>query len=177
MIIPPHITSVDWISHLLFSLALGSFILKDRSRETMALVAAASLLPDLDTLWYPRSGLHSPLVLLALALVPAIKNRALLTPLLVGFWSHSALDIFLFDNSNHTIKNLANQIVSNESVAQNIENGITMYTAADGIMLFYPFSSETFSITLGEESYALIAGFIAAMAVIAFLRFRGLCGK
>ena len=157
--------NMDWISHLLFSLTLGAILLKDRSRQKMALVATASLLPDLDILWNHRSGLHSPLVLLTLALLTVIRNRALFAPLLVGFWSHSALDIFLFDNSNHTIKNLANQVVTNDSLAKNIEENITRYTAADGIMLFYPFSSDKFSITLNEESYTIMAGFIAAIAV------------
>ena len=159
--------NMDWISHLLFGLTLGAILLKDRSRQRMALVATASLLPDLDILWYHRSGLHSPLVLLVLALLSVIRNRALFAPLLVGFWSHSALDIFLFDNSNHTIQNLANQIVSNESVAQHIEDNIMRYTAANGIMLFYPFNNEQFSITLDENSYAIVAGFIAAIAVFA----------
>ena len=158
---------MDWISHLLFGLTLGALLLKDRSRQKMALIATASLLPDLDILWYHRGGLHSPLVLLALALLTVIRNRALFAPLLIGFWSHSALDIFLFDNSNHTIKNLANQVVANESLAKNIEENITRYTAADGIMLFYPFSNEKFSITLNEGSYAIMAGFIAAIAIFA----------
>jgi hypothetical protein len=121
----------------------------------MAVVMAASLFPDLDILWYHRSGLHSPLVLLVLALLLAIRYRVLFAPLLIGFWSHSALDIFLFDNSNHTIQNLANQIVSNESVAQNIEDNIMRYTAANGIMLYYPFSGEQFSITLMEKAMQL----------------------
>lgn len=160
---------MDWISHLLFSLILGTILLKNRSREKMVLVAIASLMPDLDTLWYHRSALHSPLVLLAFALLPAVQNRALFAPLITGFWSHSALDIFLFDNSQHTIKNLANQVVANDSFAQHIEDNITRYIAADGIMLFYPFSDEKFSITLGEESYAIIAGSIIVIAVLVFL--------
>ena len=162
--------NMDWISHLLFGLTLGAILLKDRSRQKMALVATASLLPDLDILWHHRSGLHSPLVLLTLALLTVIRNRALFAPLLVGFWSHSTLDIFLFDNSNHTIKNLANQVVTNDSLAKNIEENITRYIAADGIMLFYPFSNEKFSITLNEESYTIMAGFIVAIAVFAAAR-------
>lgn len=160
---------MDWISHLLFGLALGAILLKDRFRGKMIFLAVASLLPDLDILWYHRSELHSPLVLLVIALLPAIRDRAIFVPLLIGFWSHSALDIFLFDNSNHTIKNLANQVVANESVAQSIEENVTSYISADGIMLFYPFSSEKFSITLGEESYAIMAGVIIVIAVLAFL--------
>lgn len=160
---------MDWISHLLFSFSLGAVLLKDRSREKMGLVAVASLLPDLDIFWYHRSALHSPLVLLVFALLLSIKERALLAPILTGFWSHTALDIFLFDNAKHTIKNLTNQIVGNESIAQNIEDNITRYIAADGIMLFYPFSHEMFSITLDEDSYAIIAGFIIVMAILAFL--------
>lgn len=160
---------MDWISHLLFGFAIGAIILEDTTRGKMALVAVASLFPDLDILWYHRSGLHSPLVLLVLALLLAIRHRALFAPLLTGFWSHSLLDIFLFDNSNHTIQTLANQIVANESVAQHIEDNITRYTAADGIMLFYPFSGEKFSITLDEKSYAIIAGLIIVIAGLAFL--------
>lgn len=160
---------MDWISHLLFGLALGAILLKDRFRGKMIFLAVASLLPDLDILWSHRSELHSPLVLLIFALLPAVRNRALFVPLLTGFWSHSALDIFLFDNSNHTIKNLANQVVTNESVAQSIEENVTRYIAADGIMLFYPFSNEKFSIILGEESYAIMAGTIIAIAAFAFL--------
>ncbi len=160
---------MDWISHLLFSFVLGAILLEDTTREKMAFVAVASLFPDLDVLWYHRSGLHSPFVLLVLALLLAVRHRALFAPLLIGFWSHSLLDIFLFDNSNHTIQTLANQVVANESVAQQIENNITRYTAADGIMLFYPFSSDKFSITLDEKSYAIIAGLITVIAVLTFL--------
>ncbi len=160
---------MDWISHLLFSFAIGAIILEDTTREKMALVAVASLFPDLDILWYHRSGLHSPLILLVLALLLAVQHRALFAPLLIGFWSHSLLDIFLFDNSNHTIQSLANQVVANESVAQHIEDNITRYTAADGIMLFYPFSSEKFSITLNEKSYAIIAGLIIVIAGLTYL--------
>ncbi len=160
---------MDWISHLLFSLSLGAVLLKDRSREKMVLVATASLLPDLDILWYHRSALHSPLVLLVFALLFSIKKSALFAPLLTGFWSHTVLDIFLFDNSKHTIKNLANQVVANESIAQHIEDNVTRYITADGIMLLYPFSDEKFSITLDEESYAIIAGLIVVIALFAFL--------
>ncbi|VVB92759.1 LexA-binding, inner membrane-associated putative hydrolase [uncultured archaeon] len=160
---------MDWISHLLFSLALGAILLKDRTREKMVLVALASLFPDLDILWYHRSILHSPFVLLLLALVLIFRNRAFFAPLLISFWSHSALDIFLFDNSNHTIKNLANQVVGNESIAQHIEDNITRYASADGIMLFWPFSGERFSITLEEKSYAIVAGFIIMIAMFSFL--------
>jgi len=137
----------------------------------MSVVAVAALFPDLDTLWYHRSGLHSPLVLLALAMLFAIRYRAYFTPLLIGFWSHSGLDIFLFNNSNHTIQNLANNIVLNASKAQHIEYSMMKYTAADGIMLFYPFNSEKFSITLDEKSYAIIAGFIIVISIIAFVWF------
>lgn len=160
---------MDWISHLLFSFALGAILLEEMTREKMAFVTVASLFPDLDILWHHRSGLHSPLVLLVLALLLAIRNRALFAPLLIGFWSHSVLDIFLFDNSNHTIQTLANQVVANESVARHIEDNITRYTAADGIMLFYPFSGEKFSIILDEKSYAIIAGLIIVIAVLAFI--------
>ncbi len=160
---------MDWISHLLFGLTLGAILLKDRSQGKMALVAFASLLPDVDMLWHHRSGLHSPLVLLLLALLLAIRNRALFAPLIIGFLSHSALDIFLFDNSNHAIKDLANYVVANETAARHIEENIMRYTAADGIMLFYPFSSEKFSITLSIENYAIIAGFIAAIAAFVFI--------
>lgn len=167
---------MDWISHLLFSFALGAILLEETTREKMAFVAVASLFPDLDILWHHRSG---PLVLLVLALLLAIRNRALFAPLLIGFWSHSVLDIFLFDNSNHTIQTLANQVVANESVAQHIEDNMMRYTAADGIMLFYPFSDEKFSIILDEKSYAIIAGLIIVIAVLAFiwLYFKGGCRK
>ncbi len=170
---------MDWISHLLFSFVLGAILLKDATRKKMALVAIASLFPDLDVLWYHRSGLHSPLVLLVLAILLVIRNRAFFAPLLIGFWSHSALDIFLFDNSHHTIQILTNNIVSNESVAQHIEDNITRYTAADGLMLFYPFNSEKFSIILDEKSYVVVAGFIILMAVFTFVWFyfkRKSCG-
>ncbi len=162
---------MDWISHLLFSFVLGAILLKNVTNEKMALVAIASLFPDLDILWHHRSGLHSPLVLLVLALLLVIRNRAFFAPLLIGFWSHSALDIFLFDNSSHTIQTLTSQVVSNDSMAQHIENSIMRYTAADGIMLFYPLNSEKFSITLDEKSYAIVAGFIIVMAVFTFVCF------
>ncbi len=161
---------MDWISHLAFSLSLGAILLKDKSKEKMALVAAASLFPDLDILWYHRSALHSPFVLLVLALALTIRNRTFFAPLLIGFWSHSALDIFLFDNSNHTIKNLANQVTGNDIISRHIEDNITRYASADGIMLLWPFSGERFSITLEERSYAIVAGFIILLALFTFLR-------
>lgn len=160
---------MDWISHVLFSMALGAILLKDKTSEKMVLVALASLFPDLDILWYHRSGLHSPFVLLVFALALTIRNRAFFAPLLMGFWSHSALDIFLFDNSNHTIKNLANQVVGNDTIAQHIEDNITRYASSDGIMLFWPFSGEKFSITLEEKSYAIMVGFIIIIAMFSFL--------
>ncbi len=160
---------MDWISHLLFSLSLGAILLKDRTREKMVVVALASLFPDLDILWYHRSGLHSPFILLLLALVLTIRNRTFFAPLLIGFWSHTALDIFLFDNSNHTIKNVANQVIGNDIIAQHIEDNVMRYASADGIMLFWPFSGERFSITLEEKSYAIMAGFIIMIAMFSFL--------
>jgi membrane-bound metal-dependent hydrolase YbcI (DUF457 family) len=160
---------MDWISHLLFSFVLGTILLKDVTRKKMAVVMVASLFPDVDILWHHRSELHSPLVLLVIALLLSIRYRVFFAQLLIGFWSHSILDIFLFDNSNHTIQNLANQIVSNESVAQHIEDNIMRYTAANGIMLFYPFNREEFSITLDEKSYAIVAGFIMVTALLAFV--------
>jgi membrane-bound metal-dependent hydrolase YbcI (DUF457 family) len=120
-------------------------------------------------LWQHRSELHAPFILLLFAFLIATQNPAYFKPALLGFWSHSLLDIFLFDNSRHTIKNLANQIVANESLAQTVEDNIMQLTSADGIMLFYPFSTEKFSIILSEESYVIIAGFIAAMAALALL--------
>lgn len=170
---------MDWISHLLFSLSLGALLLKDRSRVTMVLVAVASLLPDVDMLWGHRSEIHTPLVLLAFAFMLSLalssgmraefKYPAFFSPLLFGFWSHSALDIFLFDNSRQTIKNLANQIVSNESVAQNVQDTVMHYASADGIMLFYPVSDEKFSIVLGEENYVIVAGLILILSLLIFL--------
>ncbi|MEM2924245.1 MAG: hypothetical protein QXJ68_00960 [Methanocellales archaeon] len=156
---------MDWISHLLFALTLG-IILRERR---IKLVLISSLLPDMDMLWHHRSELHAPLILLALAALISIQNSAFFKPVLLGFWSHSILDIFLFDNSKHTIKNIANQIVANESLAQNVENNIMQLTSADGIMLFYPFSLEKYSIILTEESYVFIAALIAGVAVIFFL--------
>lgn len=154
---------------MLFSFALAAILLKNRSRKTIALVAISSLLPDVDMLWQHRSEVHAPLILLAFALPLAIQYRAFFKPALLGLWSHSALDIFLFDNSKQTIKNLANQVVANESIAQNIQDSVMRYTSADGIVLLYPFSGEKFSIILGEESYAIIAGFILVMAAFVFL--------
>jgi membrane-bound metal-dependent hydrolase YbcI (DUF457 family) len=166
---------MDWISHLLFGFTLGTVLLKGATREKMAVLFVACLFPDLDILWHHRSGLHSPLILLALALLLAIHYRSYFAPLLIGFWSHSALDIFLFDDSNHTIQNLANHVVSNATMAQHIENNVMHYTAADGIMLLYPVSSKIFSITLNEKSYAIVAGFIIIIAVLAsvWLYFKG----
>ncbi len=64
---------------------------------------------------------------------------------------------------------LTNHVVMNESLSRHIEENVMRYTAADGIMLFYPFSNEKFSITLSGENYAIIAGFIAAVAAFTFL--------
>lgn len=157
---------MDWVSHLLFAFALSSII--KVSERRIAIVLISSLLPDIDMLWQHRSELHAPLILLAFAFLIGIQNSAFFKPVLLGLWSHSLLDIFLFDNSKHTIKNLANQIVANESLAQKVEDSIMQLTTANGIMLFYPFTAEKFSIVLSEESYAIIAAFIAVIAV-AFL--------
>lgn len=162
---------MDWISHLLFSFSLSTILLKDITRKKMSILVVATLFPDLDTLWHHRSGLHSPLILLMLALVFAIQYRTYLTTLLIGFWSHSALDIFLFNNSNHTFQKLASNVVSNQTTALNIETNVMRYTAADGIMLFYPFNNESFSITLDEKSYPIVAGFIVVISILAFIWF------
>ncbi len=154
---------------MLFAITLSFILIPRASRNSLALGLISSLLPDIDMLWEHRSELHAPIILLAFALLIAIQNPAFFKPVLIGFWSHSLLDVFLFDNSRHTIKDLANQIVANESLARNIEDSIMQLTSADGIMLFYPFSQEKFSIILSEESYAIIAAFITVIAVAVFL--------
>ncbi len=46
-----------------------------------------------------------------------------------------------------------------------------LYTAADGLMVFYPLNNEKFSIILDEKTYVIVAGFIIIMAVFTFVWF------
>ncbi|NIA03600.1 MAG: hypothetical protein GWP12_03605, partial [Nitrospirae bacterium] len=94
--------------------------------------------------------LHAPIVLLTIAIIIGLAYPLSFRPLLAGFLSHSLLDIFLFDNSQGTIRNIINLIVTNNTAAAWINHSVTTKVAAKGIMLLYPFSQKMYYLLLTE---------------------------
>lgn len=163
---------MDWISHIIFGLSVTRLAYMNRQYEwekyrTMIVLAAivASLFPDLDILTTHRSELHAPLVLAALAGVIGLAFPRYFRPLLTGFLSHSLLDMFLFDNSKGTIRQIIDIAITNESTASEVNEAVVAGVAADGIMLLYPLSRQTYSILLTETTYAFVAILVLGFAI------------
>ncbi|MCL7413510.1 MAG: metal-dependent hydrolase [ANME-2 cluster archaeon] len=164
---------MDWISHFIFGLSVTRLIYLDRpldwnkNRTFILLVAAAaSLFPDLDILTTHRSELHAPLVLAVLAGIIGLAFPIYFRPLLTGFLSHSLLDIFLFDNSKGTIRQIIDTAITNDTAASEVNEAVVDGVAANGIMLLYPLSRQMYSILLTETTYAFAAILILCVAVI-----------
>lgn len=153
---------MDWVCHLLFAYGTGRFARIDDIRVVMI----ACLFPDIDLLWHHRSFLHAPLILLIIAIAISIYRSHLFKPLLCGFWSHSALDIFLFDNTKETIKHSLERVISDETVVEHTNTMIVEHTGADGIMMLYPLSTRCYHILLDEKAYLLVALAIVTLAIV-----------
>lgn len=165
---------MDWISHIIFGLALTrlAFIYQhaewNKYRSYFVVLAVvASLFPDLDILTTHRSELHAPLVLLGLAILMGLAYPLSFRPVIAGFWSHSLLDIFLFDNSQGTIRNIIDVVVTNDTAAAEINNTVTTKVAAEGIMLLYPLSQKMYYILLTERTYPLMMAVVLGSAIAA----------
>jgi hypothetical protein len=165
---------MDWISHTIFGLAMTRLAFIDRPAQWnkyrsyfVVLAVVASLFPDLDILTTHRSELHAPLVLLGLAILIGLAYPISFRPMLAGFWSHSILDIFLFDNSQGTIRNIIDVVVTNDTAAAEINNTVTTKVAAEGIMLLYPLSQKMYYILLTEQTYSIMVVVVLSTAVAA----------
>lgn len=170
---------MDWISHIILGLALTrlAFIRSplewERYRSTIILIgAAASLFPDIDILTTHRSEMHAPMVLLLFAITIGFIFPLSFRPLLCGLLSHSLLDIFLFDNSQGTIRNIIDMVVTNDTAAGNVNEVVVSKIEAEGIMLLYPLSKKMYYILLTESTYPIMAAVVVctALAVLYFSR-------
>jgi len=86
--------------------------------------------------------------------------------LLAGFLSHSMLDIFLFDNSRGTIRQIIDIAITNDTAASAVNEAVVTGVAANGIMLLYPLSCEMYYILLTETTYAIVAMLVLCIAAI-----------
>ncbi|MCL7414981.1 MAG: metal-dependent hydrolase [ANME-2 cluster archaeon] len=164
---------MDWISHIIFGLTIARLGFMNRPQEwekyrtIIILVAiAASLFPDLDILGTHRSELHAPVVLAALAGIIGLAYPLSFRPLLSGFLSHSLLDIFLFDNSKDTIRQIIDIAITNDTTASEVNEVVITGVAANGIMLLYPISRTMYSIVLTETTYAIVAMLVLCIAAV-----------
>jgi len=61
------------------------------------------------------------------------------------------MDIFLFDNSKGTIRQIIDIAITNDTAASQINEAVVTGVAADGIMLLYPISRKMYYILLTEK--------------------------
>ncbi|MDF1557336.1 MAG: metal-dependent hydrolase [ANME-2 cluster archaeon] len=175
---------MDWISHIIFGITVTRLAFMNRPQEwekyrTVIILIAitASLFPDLDILGTHRSELHAPLVLTILAGVICLAYPLSFRPMLAGFWSHSLLDIFLFDNSKDTIRQIIDIAITNDTAASEVNEVVVTGVAANGIMLLYPISRKMYSIVLTETTYAIVAMLVLCTAVITWYLTRNNMGN
>jgi membrane-bound metal-dependent hydrolase YbcI (DUF457 family) len=164
---------MDWISHIIFGLTITRLVYINHSQDwekhrniIMTIAIAASLFPDLDILTTHRSEIHAPLVLTALAGVTGLVYPTSFRPLLAGFLSHSLLDIFLFDNSKGTIRQIIDIAITNDTAASQINETVVTGVAAEGIMLLYPISRKMYYILLSEQTYAIVVVLVLCTAAV-----------
>ena len=164
---------MDWISHIIFGLTVTRLAYIKRPQEwekyrtiIILIAVAASLFPDIDILTTHRSEIHAPLVLAVLAGVIGLVYPLSFRPLLAGFLSHSLLDIFLFDNSRGTIRQIIDIAITNDTAASEVNELVVTGVAANGIMLLYPISRKMYSIVLTETTYAMVAMLVLCTAAI-----------
>jgi len=164
---------MDWISHIIFGLAITRLVYINHPLEwekhrniIITIAIAASLFPDLDILTTHRSEIHAPLVLTALAGIIGLVYPTSFRPLLAGFLSHSLLDIFLFDNSKGTIRQIIDNIITNDTAASQINEAVVTGVAAQGIMLLYPINRKMYYILLSEQTYAIVVVLVLCTAAV-----------
>lgn len=164
---------MDWISHIIFGLTITRLVYNNHPNEwekhrniIITIAIAASLFPDLDILTTHRSEIHAPLVLTVLAGVAGLVYPLIFRPLLAGFLSHSLLDIFLFDNSKGTIRQIIDIAITNDTAASEVNEAVVTGVAADGIMLLYPLSCKMYYILLTEQTYAVIVMLVLCTAAV-----------
>ena len=164
---------MDLISHIIFGLTLTRLVYMNRPQEwekyrniIILIAIAASLFPDIDILTTHRSEIHAPLVLAVLASVIGLVYPLSFRPLLAGFLSHSLLDIFLFDNSKGTIRQIIDIAITNDTAASEINEAVVTGVAANGIMLLYPISNKLYYILLTETTYAMVVMLVLCIAAI-----------
>ncbi len=154
---------MDWISHIILGLTITRLVhlnLQDWKKQRNIIISiaiAASLFPDLDLLSAHRNEIHAPLLLTVLAGITGLVYHISFKPMLAGFLSHSLLDIFLFDNSKGTIRQVIDFAITNDTASSQINEAVVTRLAADGIMLLYPISYKMYYILLTEQTYAVMA--------------------
>jgi len=164
---------MDWISHIIFGLTITRLVYINHPQDwekhrniIITIAIAASLFPDLDILTTHRSEIHTPLVLTALAGITGLVYPISFRPLLAGFLSHSLLDIFLFDNSKGTIRQIIDIAITNDTAASEVNETVVTGVAAEGIMLLYPISCKMYYILLNEQTYAIVVVLVLCTAAV-----------
>ncbi len=164
---------MDWISHIIFGLAITRLVYINHPQEwekhrniIITIAIAASLFPDLDILTTHRSEIHAPLVLTALAGVIGLVYPISFRPLLAGLLSHNLLDIFLFDNSKGTIRQIIDIAITNDTAASEFNETVVSGLAAEGIMLLYPINRKMYYILLTEHTYAVMVMLVLCTAAV-----------
>lgn len=171
---------MDWTSHIIFGLTITRLVYMNHPQDwkkhrniIITIAIAASLFPDLDILTTHRSEIQTPLVLTALASVIGLVYPIFFRPLLAGFLSHSLLDIFLFDNSKGTIRQIIDIAITNDTAASEVNEAVVSGVAADGIMLLYPISRKMYYILLSEQTYAIVVVLVLCTALVTLYLTRG----
>lgn len=165
---------MDWISHIIFGLTITRLAYinhhplywKKYRNIIIPIAIAASLFPDLDILTTHRSEIHAPLVLALLACITGLIYPLIFRPLLAGSLSHSLLDIFLFDNSKGTIRQVIDIAITNDTAASQVNEAVVTKVAAEGIILLYPISRKMYYILLTEQTYAVVVLLILCTAAV-----------
>ncbi len=164
---------MDWISHIIFGLTITRLVYINHPQEwekhrniIITIAIAASLFPDLDLLTTHRSEIHAPLVLTALAGIIGLVYPISFRPLLAGLLSHSLLDIFLFDNSKGTIRQIIDIAITNDTAASEFNETVVSGLAAEGIMLLYPINRKMYYILLNEHTYAIVVVLVLCTAAV-----------
>ena len=113
-----------------------------------------------------QKELRSKMRCSVLAGVAVLVYPLIFRPLLAGFLSHSLLDIFLFDNSKGTIRQIIDIAITNDAAASEVNEAVVTGVAADGIMLLYPLSYKMYYILLTEQTYAVMVMLVLCTAAV-----------
>jgi len=76
------------------------------------------------------------------------------------------LDIFLFDNSKGTIRQIIDIAITNDTAASEVNEAVVSGVAAEGIMLLYPISRKMYYILLTEHTYAIVVVLVLCSAAV-----------